>query len=47
MLYMSNIFEYLKILTNEEVKDFVAKNFCECFKSLREEIKVVKKIVEK
>ena len=32
MLYTPNIDDYLKILTNEEVKDFVAINFNEYFK---------------
>ena len=29
MLYIPNIDDYLEILTDEEVKDFVAKNFHE------------------
>ena len=29
--------DYLKILTDEETKDFAAINFNECFKSIREE----------
>ena len=37
MLYFPKIDDYLKILTNEEVKDFVAINFNEYFKSTREE----------
>ena len=37
MLYFPKIDEYLKILTDEEMKDFVAFNFSECFKSIREE----------
>ena len=37
MLYIPKIDVYLKILTDEEVKDFVAINFSEYFKSLREE----------
>ena len=37
MLYISNIDDYLKTLTDEEVKDFVAINFSEYFKSIREE----------
>ena len=37
MLYIPKIDNYLKILTNEEVKDFVAINFIEYFKSIREE----------
>ena len=35
MLYIPKIDDHLKILTDEEVKDFVAINFCECFKSIR------------
>ena len=36
MLHIPKIDDYLKILTDEEVKDFVATNFCEYFKSTRE-----------
>ena len=36
MLYIPNIDDYLKILTDEEVKDFVAINYSEHFKSTRE-----------
>ena len=37
MFYIPNIDDYLKILTDEEVKEFVAINFSEYFKSIREE----------
>ena len=37
MLYIPKIDDYLKILTDEEVKDFVAINFNEYFKTIREE----------
>ena len=37
MLYIPKIDYYLKILTDEEVKDFVAINFRKYFKSTREE----------
>ena len=37
MLYIPKIDNYLKILTDEKVIDFVAINFSECFKSIREE----------
>ena len=37
MLYIPKIDDYLKILTDEEVKDFVALDFSEYFKSIREE----------
>ena len=37
MMYISNIDDYLKTLTDEKVKDFVAINFSEYFKSIREE----------
>ena len=37
MLYISKIDDYLKIMTDEEVKDFIAINFREYFKSIREE----------
>ena len=36
MLYIPNIDDYLKFLTNEEVKDFIAINFSECFESIRD-----------
>ena len=38
MLYIPKIDDYLKILTDEEVKDFVAINFSEYFKSIREKL---------
>ena len=31
ILYIPNIDDHIKILTDEEVKDFVAINFCEYF----------------
>ena len=37
MFYILKVDGYLKILTDEEVKDFVAINFSEYFKSTREE----------
>ena len=37
MLHIPKIDDYLKLLTVEEVKDFVAINFNEYFKSVREE----------
>ena len=37
MLYVPKFDDYLKVLTDEEVKDFVAINFSEYFKSIREE----------
>ena len=37
MLHIPKINDYLKILTGDEVKDFVAKNFSEYFKSISEE----------
>ena len=37
MLYIPKIDDYLKILTDEEVKDFVTINFSEYFKSIRED----------
>ena len=42
MLYIPKIDNYLKILTNEEVKGFVAINFSEYFKSIREEQNLIK-----
>ena len=35
MLYIPKIDDYLKILTDEEVKYFIAINFNEYFKSIR------------
>ena len=37
MLYIPKIDDCLEILTDEEVKDFVAINFNEYYKSIREE----------
>ena len=37
MLYIPKIDDYLKILANEGVEDFIAINFSEHFKSKREE----------
>ena len=37
MLYIPKIEDYLKILSDEEVKGFVAINFSDYFKSIREE----------
>ena len=37
MLYIPKTADYLKILTDEIAKDFVAINFSEYFKSMREE----------
>ena len=36
MLSIPKIDDCLKIMTDEEVKDFVAINFCEYFKFIRE-----------
>ena len=36
MLYIPKIGDYLTILTNDEVKDFLAINFSEYFKFSRE-----------
>ena len=36
MLHISKIDDYLKILTDEKVKDFVVVNFSEYFKSAKE-----------
>ena len=41
MLYIPKIGDYLKILTDDEVKDFVAINFSEYFKSTRDKRKTV------
>ena len=37
MLYIPKIDDYSEILTDEEVKGFVAINFSEYFKSIRED----------
>ena len=37
MLYIPKIDDHLKILTKEEMKDFVAINFAKYFKSVKEE----------
>ena len=38
MLYIPKIDDYLKILTDDEVKDFVAENFSEHFKSVKQKL---------
>ena len=38
MLYIPKVDDFLKILTDDEVKDFVAINFREYFKSAREKL---------
>ena len=38
MLYIQKINGYLKILTDDEVKDFLVINFGEYFKSMREKL---------
>ena len=42
MLCIPKIFDYLKFLTDEEVKDFVAINFREYLKSVKEEKNLTK-----
>ena len=42
MLHIPTIDDYLRILTNEEVKDFVAIDFNEYLKSTKEEQNVRK-----
>ena len=37
MLYIPKIDDYLEILSDKEVKDFIAINFSEYFKSIKEE----------
>ena len=44
MLYIQKIDDYLKILTDDEVKDFVAINFGEYFKPTRH--KLYSKLIE-
>ena len=38
MFYILRICDYLKILTDDEVKDFVVINFGEYFKSMKEKL---------
>ena len=38
MFHISKIDDYLKILTDDEVKDFVAISFCEYRKSMKEKL---------
>ena len=38
MFYIPKIGDYLKILTDDEVKDFVVKSFGEYFKSTKEKL---------
>ena len=40
MLYIPKIDDYVEIMTDEEVKDFVAINFNEYYKSISEEQKL-------
>ena len=42
MLYIPNIDNYLEILTDEQVKDFVPINFSEYFKFMKEEQNLAK-----
>ena len=42
MLYIPKIDDYLKILINEEVRDFLVINFSEYYKTIREEQKLIK-----
>ena len=44
MLYIPKIDEYLEILTDEEVKDFVAKNFNETIKKEKNVRKVAESL---
>ena len=37
-MYIPNIGDYLRILTDDEVQDFVTINFSEYFKSTKEEL---------
>ena len=37
-MYIPKIDDYLKILTDDEVKDFVAENFSEHFKSVKQKL---------
>ena len=42
MLYLEKIDDYLKILTDDEVKDFVAINFGKYSKCIEEEENLIK-----
>ena len=38
MLYIPKIYDYLKIMTDEKLKNFVVVNFEEYFKSMKEKL---------
>ena len=42
MLYIPKTDDNLKIVTNEQAKDFVGINFSEYFKSIRQEENIIK-----
>ena len=42
MFYIPTIDDYLKIVSDEEVKDFVAINFSDYFRSTKEEENLIK-----
>ena len=42
MFYIPTIDDYLKIFSDEEVKDFVAINFSDYFRSTKEEENLIK-----
>ena len=46
MLYIPKIDNYLRILTDEEVEDFIAVNFSEYSKSITEKQNLVKKVAK-
>ena len=45
MLHIPKTDDYLKILAGEEAKDFLAINFSEYFKSMREEQEKLEKLL--
>ena len=44
-MYIPKIDDYLEILTDKEVRDFVAINFSEYFQSRREQKKMLEKLL--
>ena len=46
MLYIPKIDDHSKVVTDEEVKEFVAINFSEYFKSITEE-KILEKLLNR
>ena len=45
MMYIPNVDDYLKILTDEELKNFVVINFSEYFKSIKKTPEKLEKLL--